>query len=81
MNKKLTADRIKQLEDNANIMKEGGYSDEDIQAMSNQFIEEYGVDDTVAVKKKTHLHQALSVVQLLLHKIRERTQVLLNHNR
>lgn len=52
MDKKLTADRIKQLEDNANMMKEGGYSDEDIQAMSTQFIDEYGVDDTTSVKKK-----------------------------
>ena len=47
MPKELTQQQIKQLEENANLMKENGFSDEDIQDMSLQYIEEHGV-----VKKK-----------------------------
>ena len=51
MPKELTQQQIKQLEENANLMKKNGFSDKDIQDMSMQYIEEYGVE-----KKKEILH-------------------------
>ena len=45
--KTLSPQRTKQLEDNANLMLQNGYSDAEIQEMAKQFIEKYG-----EVKKK-----------------------------
>jgi N12 class adenine-specific DNA methylase len=47
MTKELNAQQIKQLEENANLMKQNGFSDKEIQDMSMQYIDKYGV-----VKKK-----------------------------
>jgi hypothetical protein len=51
MGKKLTADKIKALEENANILMEQGASQGDIDLMTSQFIEEFGVDDAMPEKK------------------------------
>lgn len=52
MPKKLTSQQIAQLEENANMMLEQGMSESDIQEMSLQFMDEFGVDETLDVKKK-----------------------------
>lgn len=62
MPKKLTADKIAQLEKNANMMLDNGYSNDDIQAMSNQFIQEFGVDDTPMPEKKNESANGISGV-------------------
>jgi hypothetical protein len=51
MGKKLTADKIKALEENANILMQQGASQGDIDLMTSQFIEEFGVDDAMPEKK------------------------------
>jgi len=51
MGKKLTADKIKALEENANILMEQGASQGDIDLMTSEFIEEFGVDDAMPEKK------------------------------
>lgn len=52
MGKKLTADKIKVLEENANILMEQGASQGDIDLMTSEFIEEFGIDDAMPEKKK-----------------------------
>lgn len=51
MGKELTPQLIKKLEENANLMMSKGFSEADIQDMSAQFIEEFGVEKVVKKKK------------------------------
>lgn len=63
MPKKLTQDKIKQLEENANMMMANGSSEEEILSMSNQFMEQFGVEDTIEKKKPSPIQpQSQSVL-------------------
>ena len=53
MGKELTPQLIKKLEENANLMMSKGFSEADIQDMSAQFIEEFGVEKVVKKKEDT----------------------------
>jgi len=53
MGKELTPQLIKKLEENANLMMSKGFSEADIQDMSAQLIEEFGVEKVVKKKEDT----------------------------